>query len=441
MTKFVRYSQANCWLMVFFVACVSSMAAQGHAQTESTKLAEKTGAKETKTASLDESDWAQWRGPRRDGSIKDGNWPSALGEDILKKVWSNSLGPSYSGPLVVGDRVYVTEKDGGLELVKAFDRESGKEVWTSKWEGAMNVPFFAASNGNWIRSTPTYDDGKIFVAGMRDVVVCLNADDGKIIWTKDFPKELGTPLPDFGFVCSPLVDGKFVYVQAGGGFIKLEKDSGKMVWQSLNDGGGMYGSAFSSPVIAEVAGKRQAIVLTRASMCGVDVETGKKLWEQKVKAFRGMNILTPTVIGDDIFTSTYGGTTQMMTVTSGASGFEIKPKWALPAQGYMSSPVVVDGHAYIHLKNNRFACFDLENGVEKWRSKPYGKYASMVASGDKILALDQRGGLLLIRANPNEFDLIDTRRVGNDSWAHVAVSGNDVVVRNLDEVVLFKWGK
>ena len=105
----------------------------------------------------------------------------------------------------------------------------------------------------------------------------------------------------------------------------------------------------------------------------------------------------------------------------------------------MSSPVVVDGHAYVHLKNGRFACFDLENGTEKWRTKPYGKYASLVASGDKILALDQRGGLLLIKANPEAFELMDTQRVGNDSWAHVAVSGDDVVVRNLDEVVLFKW--
>ena len=107
----------------------------------------------------------------------------------------------------------------------------------------------------------------------------------------------------------------------------------------------------------------------------------------------------------------------------------------------MSSPVIVDGHAYVHLKNTRFACFDLADGTERWRSGPHGKYASMVAAGDKILALDERGDLLLIRANPEKFEVIDQRKVGDDSWAHVAVSNNQIAVRNLKELVLFEWKK
>ena len=424
--------------MLALVVMAVPFGSQVVAQTESAakpmeKANEKASADEAKT------NWGQWRGPNRDGIVKDAKWPDNLDPETLKKVWSVPLGPSYSGPLVVDDRVYITEKDGGLELVKAFDRKSGKEVWASKWEGSMNVPAFAMANGNWIRSTPTYDDGKLYVAGIRGMLVCLNAEDGKILWNKDFPKELGTPVPNFGFVCSPLIDGEHIYIQAGGAFTKLEKESGKIVWQALKDGGGMMGSAFSSPMIGTVAGKRQAVVMTRAGLRGVDLESGEKLWGQDVKTFRGMNILTPTLFGDGVFTSTYGGTTQMITVSANGSGFESKTAWSLPVQGYMSSPVVVDSHAYVHLKNGRFACFDLENGTEKWRTKPYGKYASLVASGDKILALDQRGGLLLIKANPEAFELMDTQRVGNDSWAHVAVSGDDVVVRNLDEVVLFKW--
>ena len=100
--------------------------------------------------------------------------------------------------------------------------------------------------------------------------------------------------------------------------------------------------------------------------------------------------------------------------------------------------MIVDGHSYVHLRNQRFACFDLATGTERWRSRPFGKYASLVAAGDKILALDQKGELLLIRANPEKFELIDRRKVGDDSWAHVAVSGKDIVVRNLNEVVLFR---
>ena len=105
----------------------------------------------------------------------------------------------------------------------------------------------------------------------------------------------------------------------------------------------------------------------------------------------------------------------------------------------MSSPVIVDGHSFVHLRNQRFACFNLKTGEETWRSKPFGKYASLVGAGDKILALDQKGELLLISAKPDEFELIERRKVGDDSWAHLAVKGKTILIRNLDEVVAYEW--
>lgn len=384
-------------------------------------------------------EWTQWRGPHRDGKLNDKTWPDSLSQDVLRKTWSVPLGPSYSGPIVVGGQVFSTEtKDRKSEVVSAFDSSTGKKLWSTEWLGAMSVPFFAKSNGDWIRSTPAYDDGRLYVAGIRDVLVCLNAKDGKEIWKVDFPKKFGTSLPSFGFVCSPLVDGDALYVQAGGAFCKLNKTTGEVIWQGLKDGGGMNGSAFSSPVIATVAGARQAIVQTRSSLCGVDLQTGETLWNEDIPTFRGMNIITPTIYKDGCITSAYGGTTQLLNLSKD-SKFKIAQQWNLPAQGYMTTPVVIDGHAYTHLRNQRFACYDLNNGVEKWRSKPFGKYASLVASGNKILALDERGNLLLIKANPEKFDLIDSRKVGDDSWAHLAVRGNEVFVRNLKELVAFEW--
>ena len=394
-------------------------------------------------AQTENRNWSQWRGPNRDGISKI-KLPESLQDDSLTEIWSTPLSPSYSGPIVVDDMVFVTETvDSAFETVQALRRSDGTNVWTAKWKGAMKVPFFAAANGSWIRATPAYSNGKLFVAGIRDVVVCLDAKNGKEIWKVDFPGQTKSKLPSFGFVCSPLVDGEFVYVQAGGAFTKLAAKDGSIVWQTLKDGGGMGGSAFSSPVIATIAGVRQAVVLTRNELCGVELETGKPLWKIAVKAFRGMNILTPSLYGDGIFTSTYGGTTQLFNVaTAGETGaLTVNQKWSTPAQGYMTSPVIVADHAYIHLRNQRFACFDLKTGDEKWRSETYGKYASLVAAGDKILALDQRGDLLMIKANPMQFELIDKRKVADDSWAHVAVTQDDVVVRDLKKVTLFKWVK
>jgi outer membrane protein assembly factor BamB len=119
----------------------------------------------------------------------------------------------------------------------------------------------------------------------------------------------------------------------------------------------------------------------------------------------------------------------------------VSEKWNVGVQGYMSSPIIVKDYAYVHLRNQRFACFDLKAGTEKWRSKTFGKYSSMIASDDKILALDQRGDLLLFKASPDAFELLDRRKVGDDSWAHLAISGKDIVVRDLKELSLFKWGE
>ena len=79
----------------------------------------------------------------------------------------------------------------------------------------MKVPFFAARNGSWIRSTPAVANGKVFVGGMRDHFLCLDAKTGEMVWEIDFPKKYGTALPDFGFASSPMTDDKHVYVQAG----------------------------------------------------------------------------------------------------------------------------------------------------------------------------------------------------------------------------------
>lgn len=281
--------------------------------------------------------WPQWRGPSRDGQCPGPAWPERLSKDSLKQLWRVPLGPSYSGPIVSEELVFTTEtKNKESEVVIALDRKTGKESWRAEWKGAMTVPFFAASHGSWIRSTPAYDGERLYVAGMCDVLVCLDAKTGKEEWRVDFVKELKTPPPDFGFVCSPLLDGDAVYVQAGASVAKLDKKNGKIIWRSLEDKGGMLGSAFSSPVIATLAGKRQLVVQGREKLAGVDLASGEVLWAQVVPSFRGMNILTPTVTGDAIFTSSYGNKSWLYKVSLEKERFSVSQAWTNKAQAYMS---------------------------------------------------------------------------------------------------------
>ena len=387
-------------------------------------------------------DWSQWRGPTRDGYLeKESPWPKSISKEILRLSWRKKLGKGYPGPIVSEKLVFTVETKGKNEVVRAFDRESGKQKWETSWPGSMSVPFFAWKNGSWVRSTPAYDGKNLYVAGMRDFLVCIEADTGKKKWSVDFMERYKAPLPAFGFVCSPLVDGEHLYVQAGSGLVKLEKETGKSIWRSLSDKGGMYGSAFSSPTIASPQGKRQLLVQTRTDLAGVDLKDGKVLWRQPIKAFRGMNILTPSIYGNGIFTSSYGGKTLLFDLSETPSGFSVSEKWQNRQEGYMSGPIIIDDFCYIHLRKQRMTCIDMKNGDTKWISeKSFGKYMSMVSNGKEIIALDEDGTLYLIEPNSQKLSVRESREISDEpSWAHLALSGRQMFVRELEAIACYEW--
>ncbi len=395
---------------------------------------------DAKDAQAAAATWPQWRGPTRDGKVAPCAWPADL--KGLRQVWRVELAESYSGPIVAADRVFTTETvDRRAEVVRALDRRTGEEIWSRPWPGAMKVPFFAARNGSWIRSTPAWDGTHLYVAGMRDVLVCLEGKTGEVVWRVDFKERYKTPLPAFGYVSSPLVVGDHVYVQAGASFVKLDKRTGAEAWRTLKDGGGMYGSAFSSPVLAQVAGQEQLLVQTRRSLAGVAAADGRVLWSVDVPAFRGMNILTPIAHGDLLFTSTYKRGSFGYRVTREGEKISVAPAWKNRAQGYMSTPQVIDGHAYLQRRDKRMSCIELATGTVKWTSKErFGTYASFVSNGDRILGLTDEGELVYLRANTQKLEMIARRKVaGEPTWAHLAVAGDEVFIRELKAMSAWKW--
>ena len=401
------------------------------------------GDADANTAQVSDT-WTQWRGPSRDGHVLGEAWASDLTPERLVEIWRvDDLGPSYSGPLVDATRVYTTETvDKEYEVVRAVSRATGEELWQRSWKGAMKVPFFAARNGSWIRSTPALDGDALYVAGIRDVLACLDAETGAIRWTVDFTERFGTKLPPFGCASSPLVVGDGVLIQAGSSLVKLDKRTGETIWRAMVDGGDiMSGGAFSSPVIAELAGRKQVVVQSRTELAGVGLEDGELIWSTPVKAFRGMNILTPTIVDNGVFTSTYGGRAQMFSVTEGVEGTQVQREWISGVQGYMTSPVVVDGHAYLFLRSNRFSCIDLATGEKRWTSPPTGDdYWSLAVQGDRILALSNTGILRLIQADPESYQVLSEREVAEaETWAHVAPAGDQVFVRAQDSLIALGW--
>lgn len=389
-------------------------------------------------------DWSQWRGPTRDGIIhQDAKaWPERLQAKNLTKRWEVDLAEGYSSPIIVGGRVITVEtRDKKDEVVRAFDRQSGKALWEHSWKGAMRVPFYAAKNGSWVRSTPASDGKVIYVGGMLDVLTAIDVKSGKEIWRRDFPEEEKSTRPQFGFVCSPMLDEDSIYVQAGSALRKVRKSNGETVWKTLEDERAMFGSAFSSPSRATLGGKDQILVQTRMALGGVNPKDGKVLWSTPVKAFRGMNILTPTVMENHLFTASYGGGSFWYELGKTGDDFSIETKWTDKVEGNMSSPIVIDGKVYLHGRDKRFHCLDPAAGKVLWSTEEkFGSYWSMVANGKRILALDDRGELLLVEADPKKFRVIDRMKVSDQpTWAHLAVCDDEVFIRDLRGLTAYRW--
>jgi outer membrane protein assembly factor BamB len=383
--------------------------------------------------------WPQWRGPTRDAKVAGPAWPANLAG--LKPAWRIDLAEGYPGPIVVGDRVFVAEtRNKKTEHVRALSRTDGKELWCRSWDGAMAVPFFAARNGSWIRATPACDGARLYVSGMCDELVAFDVATGEERWRRVFHQESGKPA--FGACCSPLVDGGALYIQAGNAVHKLDAATGKQLWRTLpNKANMMDGGAFSSPALATLGGKRQLLVQNRSTLAGVELDGGAVLWQQPVPAYRGMNILTPQVFGDAVFTSSYQQRSFLYKVAGAGTNWQVSTAWENKSRAYMSSPVVVGDHAYVHLESQRIACFDLRTGETKWTSTDrFGEYWSMAANGDSILALDQKGELVLLRANPQKFEVLDRRKVSEqETWGHLAVVGRELYIRELKGLIRLDW--
>src|SRR5437588_4120552 len=91
-------------------------------------------------------DWPQWLGPKRDGVWRETGLLDKFPKDGPKVLWKIPIGGGYTGPAVVGDRVYVMDrvlpdtpaepdKPGakgngpGSERVLCLDAANGKVVW------------------------------------------------------------------------------------------------------------------------------------------------------------------------------------------------------------------------------------------------------------------------------------------------------------------------
>src|SRR3954463_2544603 len=139
---------------------------------------------------------------------------------------------------VAGGRVYLLDRRKGppeVERVLCLDAADGKPLWTHEYPAAYGKMEY----GNGPRATPTVHAGRVYTFGAVGHLHCLDAATGKVVWARDTVKEFNGRVPTWGHACSPLVDGDRLVVQIGGApdadLVAFDRHTGKEVWRSLRD--------------------------------------------------------------------------------------------------------------------------------------------------------------------------------------------------------------
>ena len=120
--------------------------------------------------------------------------PRAVLDAAGRALRDDKLGYTHTAGPIIGDGVVISGINGCERykqtgcFITGHDAETGKELWRAQWPGAMAVPFFAMSNGSWIRATPAYDGESLYVAGMRDVLVGCRAGARSARQCRDGPR-------------------------------------------------------------------------------------------------------------------------------------------------------------------------------------------------------------------------------------------------------------
>jgi outer membrane protein assembly factor BamB len=328
---------------------------------------------------------------------------------------------------VIGDRAYTMGNIGNKDIVWCLNAGTGAVVWKHEYPMDLDKRQFEGGTA----ATPTVDGNRVYTVSHQGDLFCLDAATGKQVWYKHYQKDFGGKRPQWGYAGSPTVEGNLLILDVGGSgssTVALDKATGATVWKAGSEKAG-----YASPVVATIQGTKTVVMFKGTDLLGLDVKDGKELWRTPWKTSYDVNAATPLVAGDKIFiTSGYGTGCGLYEVTS--SG--VTEKWknkSLKMQ--INSPVAFQGHAFGpdgNVGDSPLTCVEVATGAVKWKEKSVSGGALVLADG-KLICLTEKGELVICEASAESFKPLARGQVlGKKNWVQPTYANGHIFCRNND---------
>jgi outer membrane protein assembly factor BamB len=393
------------------------------------------------------ADWPQWQGPKRDnistetGLLK--SWP----DQGPKLAWTfTELGVGYSGPAIVGDKLYIMGGVENKEWLFAIDTASGKQLWRCEI-GAL----YPNNYGDGPRGTPTVDGDRVYCIGGQGNLLCADASSGERVWMVRLKEDLGGEVMSrWGFTESPLIDGDHLICTPGGSrgaMAALNKKTGDVVWRSE---GVRDKASYASMVPTDFGGTHEYVQLTGSGLIGVAAKDGKLLWRQTVVINGTAMVPTPIVKDEYVYATTdYNAGCALIKLSNGG---DIKSEVVYTnkkMQNHHGGVVLIDGHIYGWSGNTngrgQWECQNLLTGDVVWQSNKFAQAGSLTCADGHLYCYGQTDGTVVLVEPSKEgwkehgrFTIprqTEIPRKQGHIWTHPVVANGKLYLR--DQELLF----
>ena len=361
-------------------------------------------------------DWYQWRGPNRDGISQEKGWSTKWADGGPTVLWKISVGIGYSSVSVSKNRVYTVGNIDKTDIVYCLDVNNGSVIWKYSYPCVADGAGYPGP-----ASTPIIDGNSVYILSREGHLFCLNADTGKVIWSKHIVDDFGAQYPDWGFACSPQVFGDKLILAVSLN-LALNKKTGDLIWKTQN-----YHGGYSSPFVFQYNNKSLIAVFNTVGLMIFNLDDGKEVARAEWKTDYNVNAVTPIVSDSNIFISSNYNAGGALYKFDGKSLTQIWKNKNM--RNHFNSCVLWQGCLY-GFDMEQLRCIDFKTGAVKWTQKGLGMGSVMIADG-KLIALGDNGILAIAEAVPDGYkELARAKVLDGLCWTVPVLSNGKIYCRN-----------